>query len=149
MNKFQQYILEDAKPTTIEDIKGVPDEVKEAIQSLVKYMIDKGIKIKPLPMVNFIDDDEENANKLLGDTGNYDQENKIITVYTKKRLPEDYIRSFCHEMIHHIQNIEGRLHHTDTENVTKDSQLEELESEANRRGNMIFRAWKDETIKRD
>jgi hypothetical protein len=142
--KFKE-ILTESNVGDIENVKGVNNE---ALCSLVMYMIDHGIKVEPFPKVRVIDDDEKNAEKLLGDTGNYDNEKKIITLYTLKRHPEDVLRSFCHEMIHHVQNLEGRIGHSDTENVNKDTELEQLESEANRRGTMIFRAWKDEQTER-
>jgi len=148
MSKFTQYILEETHISSLDDIKGIPDKAAEVIQALVKYMDDKGMKIKPLPKLKVLDDEVE-SKKLLGNTGNYDHDNHVITIYTKGRLPEDYIRSFCHEMVHHIQNMEGRLQHSPTQNVNKDPALEQLEAEANRRGTMIFRAWKDEQLGRE
>lgn len=147
MSKFSQYILEETHISTIDDIKGVPEEAAKIMKSIVDYMIELKMNVEPLPKVKVIDDEVE-AKKILGDTGNYDGVNKIVTIFVKNRHPEDYIRSFCHELIHHIQNMEGRLNHGDTQNINKDEELERLESEANRRGMMIFRAFKDELLDR-
>lgn len=126
---------------SIDKVKGVDNQV---LLSLVKYMKDKGMKVDPLPLVRVIDNDEQNANELLGDTAGYDPDKKVITLYTMNRHPQDVFRSFLHELIHHIQNLEGRLEFSGTNNVNKDPKLEELEAEANRRATMIFRSWKDE-----
>lgn len=133
--------LDENEVTDIEDVEGID---KDALSSLIKYMIDvKKMNIEPLPKIRVIDNDKENAEKLLGDTGNYDPMKKIITVYTMDRHPEDVLRSFAHEAIHHSQNIEGRLKNISTQNVNKDKDLKALEAEANLKGNMTFRAWKD------
>lgn len=38
-------------------------------------------------------------------TGNYNPETNIITLYVKNRHLKDILRTFCHELIHHNQNI--------------------------------------------
>ena len=55
------------------------------------------------------------------------------------------MRSFTHEMIHHIQNLEGRLGNVGTSNTNESDDLQELEQEAYLRGNMTFRMWEDKT----
>lgn len=116
---------------------------KEALLSLTKYMIDNGMNIKPLPTMKVIDNDEENASRLLGNTAYYDPNKKCIVLYTKDRHPKDILRSFAHEMIHHMQNLEDRLHNIQTVNVNEDDYLRELEREAYLEGNMMFRSWEN------
>ena len=72
-------------------------------------MIDKGYNIEPLPGLEFVDGDTENARDFFGKTAYYDPINKVIVLYTEGRHPKDIARSYAHEMIHHIQNLEGRL----------------------------------------
>ena len=72
-------------------------------------MLDKGYNIEPLPTVEFVDGDSENAREFLGKTAYYNPESQTIVLYTEGRHPKDIVRSFAHEMIHHIQNLEGRL----------------------------------------
>jgi len=113
------------------------------IKSLTEYMLDKGMNIRPLPKVKFIDDDAENAQNFFGKTAHYDPTNKIIVLYTMGRHPKDIMRSFSHEMIHHMQNCEDRLNDISTTNIKEDDYLYELEKEANTVGTMIFREWTD------
>jgi hypothetical protein len=59
------------------------------------------------------------------------------------RHPKDVMRSFAHEMIHHIQNCEGRLNNIQTQDTNEDGDLPEIEREAYEKGNMTFRNWTD------
>ena len=116
---------------------------KEGLTSLTKYFVDKGYEVKPLPKVKIIGDDNENASKLLGKTAYYDPEAKEITLYTLNRNPKDVLRSFSHEMIHHIQNLRGDDMNMKTTDTNSSKQLDKLEEEAYLKGNMIFRNWED------
>lgn len=116
---------------------------KEGLTSLTKYFVDKGHKIKPLPKVKIIGNDNENASKLLGKTAYYNPDAKEITLYTLNRNPKDILRSFSHEMIHHIQNLRGDDMNANTTDTNSSEQLNKLEEEAYLKGNMIFRNWED------
>jgi hypothetical protein len=116
---------------------------KESFVSLSKYMIDNGMNIKPLPKIKIISNDEENASNLLGKTAYYNPNDKSITLYTKDRHPKDICRSFTHEMVHHEQNLEGRLNNINTTNTNEDGALPEIEREAYEKGNMMLRNWED------
>jgi hypothetical protein len=117
--------------------------VKNEIAKLTKHMIDKGMNIKPLPKLIFKNGDSENAKQFLGKTAYYDPNNQSIVLYTEGRHPKDIVRSFAHEMIHHIQNLEGRLGEITTTNTQEDDNLDKLEQEANLKGTMTFRNWTD------
>jgi hypothetical protein len=106
-------------------------------------MIDNGLNIKPLPKVKFISNDEENASNMLGKTAYYNPSEKSITLFTLNRHPKDILRSFSHEMIHHIQNLENRLNNINTTNTNEDGDLPEIEREAYEKGNMMLRNWED------
>jgi hypothetical protein len=113
------------------------------IKSLTEYMLNKGMNINPLPKVKFINDDIKNANNFFGKTAYYDPNNRVIVLYTIHRHPKDIMRSFAHEMIHHMQNCENRLNNISTTNITEDDYLYKLEEEANKMGTMTFREWTD------
>ena len=113
------------------------------LKALTEFMLDKGMNIKPLPKVKFVEDDVENARNFFGKTAYYDPNQRVIVLYTMDRHPKDIMRSFAHEMIHHMQNCDDRLNHTPTTNINKDDYLYELEKEANTKGTMTFREWTD------
>ena len=110
---------------------------------LTQHMIDKGYNIRPLPSVKFISDDSSNAEDFLGRTAYYDPQKKMIVLYTYGRHPKDIVRSFAHEMIHHIQNLENRLGNITTTDTTEDDYLNDLEKEANLLGTTLFRNYTD------
>lgn len=116
---------------------------KQHIKDLLKYMLNKGMNIKPLPKIIFKHGDTDNAKNFLGKTAYYNPTNMEIVLYTEGRHPKDLVRSFSHEMIHHIQNIEGRLGEITTTNTQEDDHLNQLEEEANLKGTMTFRNWTD------
>jgi len=133
-------------PITVEKTSNSLEHNAEFIEKLVSltdYMMDY-INIEPLPDINFIEDDVENANDLLGKTAYYNPGNKSITLYTLNRHPKDILRSYAHEMIHHKQNLEGKLTNIEGYNINEDDYLKELEREAYEYGNgMYFRGWEN------
>jgi hypothetical protein len=118
-------------------------DYKQKIKALTKHMLDKGMNIVPLPKVVFKHGDAENAKQFLGKTAYYNPETMEIVLYTEGRHPKDIVRSFSHEMIHHIQNLEGRLGNVATTNTLEDDHLDKIEQEANLNGTMTFRNWTD------
>jgi hypothetical protein len=121
----------------------------EKLISLTDYMMDH-INIEPLPDVNFVEDDVKNADDFFGKTAYYNPNDKSITLYTLKRHPKDILRSFAHEMIHHKQNLEGKLTNIQGHNINEDDYLKELELEAYRDGNgRFFREWENLQEKND
>ena len=117
--------------------------LKKGVVSLTKYMMDNGMNIKPFPKIKVINDDIENAEKLLGYTAYYNPGEKSITLYTLGRHPKDVLRSYAHEMVHHMQNLESRLSNITTTNTNEDGNLPDIEKEAYETGNMMFRNWED------
>ena len=118
--------------------------LQNGIVSLTKYMLDNGMNISPLPKLKFIDNDKENADGLLGKTAYYNPLEKSITLYTLNRHPKDILRSYAHEIVHHVQNLENRLNNINTTNTNEDGALPEIEKEAYEKGNMILRNWEDD-----
>jgi hypothetical protein len=106
-------------------------------------MLDQKMNITPLPEVK-IRYDEEQANDFFGRTAYYDPTKQEVVLYVMNRHPKDVCRSFSHEMIHHMQNMEGRLEGlAGTTNTNEDDYLQEIEKEAYLKGNITFRNWED------
>jgi len=131
--------------TPIDEMYAEPSEFSypPMIKSLTEYMLDKGMNIRPLPKVKFVDDDAENAKNFFGKTAYYSPTEKVIVLYTYGRHPKDVMRSYAHEMIHHMQNCDGRLQNITTQNTNEEGDLPEIEREAYEKGNMTFRNWTD------
>ena len=115
----------------------------EKLAQLTQHMLDKGMNIEPLPNLEFVNGDSENAREFLGKTAYYDPNTQTIVLYTEGRHPKDIARSYTHEMIHHIQNLEDRLGNITTTNTQEDDELNDIEAEANLKGTMTFRNWTD------
>ena len=113
------------------------------LKSLTEFMLDKGMNIRPLPKVKFVEDDVENARNFFGKTAYYDPNQRVIVLYTMDRHPKDIMRSFAHEMIHHMQNCENRLNGISTQDTNEEGDLPKIEREAYEKGNMTFRNWTD------
>lgn len=110
--------------------------------SLLEYMVKEGMKVLPLPEIKIRRDLDE-ADNFFGKTAYYNPNDKEVVLYAAGRHPKDVMRSFSHEMVHHMQNLEGRLGHRGTTDTTADKELAALEEEAYLKGNMTFRNWED------
>ena len=119
-------------------------EFKEAFGALYQDAKEK-YDIQQAPKV-ILRNDEENADMLFGRTAFYQPETQTIVVYTTNRHPKDILRSYCHEMIHHVQNERGDLKMGDASNpkyAQDDDHMRKMEMEAYLKGNMLFRDWED------
>ena len=70
--------------------------------NLVSYCQAK-LGFKEAPSVHF-EEDEQNANALLGKTAYYSPEERKVVIYVTNRHPKDILRSLAHELVHHNQN---------------------------------------------
>ena len=113
------------------------------IASLTQHMIDKGMKLEPLPQIQMVHDDIENGEDIFGKTAYYAPQTNIIVLFTYGRHPKDILRSYAHELVHVHQNMEDRLETINTTDVNQDDHLEQLEREAYETGNIMFRSWTD------
>ena len=91
--------------------------------------------------------DEENAEQVFGRTAHYNPDEKTIVIFITNRHPKDILRSFCHEMIHHVQNERGDLAMGDASSPTyaqDDEHMRKMESEAYLEGNLLLRDHEDQ-----
>lgn len=112
------------------------------MKSILEYMMNEGKKITPLPEIRLKNDINEAAN-FFGRTAYYDPSNNDLVLFVAGRHPKDVMRSFVHEMVHHMQNLDNRIGALNGTNVNEDSNLLELEKEAYLEGNILFRSWED------
>ena len=106
-------------------------EYKQKFGELYKDAKDK-FNIQNAPNL-ILKQDEENAEKVFGRTAYYDPEEFTIVVFITNRHPKDILRSFCHELIHHVQNERGDLKMGDASSPTyaqDDDHMREMEKEA-------------------
>ena len=119
-------------------------EYKQKFGELYKDAKDK-FDIQQAPNL-LLRQDEENAEEVFGRTAYYDPNNSLIVVFITNRHPKDILRSFCHEMIHHVQNERGDLDIKDDLSSTyaqDDDHMREMEKEAYLEGNLLLRDFED------
>jgi hypothetical protein len=90
--------------------------------------------------------DDENKAEILGKTAYYDPQALEVHIYVDGRHPKDILRSIAHELIHHLQNLEGRLQvdgYHGPGYYLKNDKLKQLEHEAMKHGNGDMREWED------
>lgn len=110
-----------------------------AMKSIADFMEDNGLEVRPFPHVRLSNEPQDG---LFIRTGYYQPETMTVVVFMRDRHPKDVLRSFAHEMIHHMQNLRGdNLKYTDADSVMGNTSLERLESEAYLKGNILFRKW--------
>ena len=133
----QRQLPEEVEEETIGQFNFAPH-----IASILEYCMTKGMKVTPIPEVK-IRQDEDNAANLFGRTAYYQPDTQEIVLYVTGRHPKDVLRSFCHELIHHMQNLEGRDLTFYTTDVHADENLKEIEQEAHAKGSFLFRDWEN------
>ena len=105
----------------------------------------KKFNIRTTPKV-ILRKDAENGALTLGRTAYYDPSELTIVLYTSNRHPKDILRSFAHELIHHVQNERGDLHlgdSSDPQYAQNDEHLRKMEKEAYLQGNLLMRDFED------
>ena len=105
----------------------------------------KKFNIRTTPKL-FLRQDKENGAMTLGRTAFYDPSELKIVLYITGRHPKDILRSFCHELIHHVQNERGDLMKGDNLSPTyaqDDEHMRNMEKEAYLEGNLLLRDFED------
>ena len=90
--------------------------------------------------------DKENASDLLGKTAFYDPMEKMVALFVDGRHPKDILRSFSHELVHHLLNERGEFDNLGEvgEGYAQTNQhLRKMEEEAYLEGNLNLRDWTD------
>ena len=117
---------------------------KEAFKALYEDAREK-YEIKQAPKL-FLRKDEKNADMLFGRTAFYQPDTQTIVVYISNRHPKDILRSYCHEIIHHVQNERGDLKMGDASDpkyAQSDDHMRKMEMEAYLKGNLLLRDFED------
>ena len=123
-------------------------------EKLLKFWIDQINKyardvenaiIDPLPEL-IIDNSKNEKTDILISTGGYVPATKQIILNVDNRHIKDLLRSYCHELVHHMQNLDNpdyirRLFANASEDLVDNPQLEEIEGEAYLKGNLLFRRF--------
>ena len=111
------------------------------IKSLMEFFNTK-YKIKPYPIIK-LSNANQGDNNLFSKTAYYSPDEKTIKLFIHNRHIKDIIRSLSHELVHHYQNLEGRLGVDDYsgQEIIHDDKLMKLEEEAYLKGNIVFRSW--------
>ena len=94
----------------------------------------------------FLKQDPKNAKNVLGRTAYYDPGEQTIVIFITDRHPKDILRSFCHEIIHHVQNERGDLDVSGNMSPTyaqDDKHMRAMEKEAYLEGNLLLRDYED------
>ena len=128
---------------TIEPVIGKPvlnetflafDKKNNIIDEFISFA-DKELGLNGnLPEINKID--EEGAAKENRSFGGYFPDDKKINFVTKNRNLADSLRSLGHELVHHKQNIDGRI--TD---ISAGETGSEIENEANSKAGVLLRKF--------
>ena len=119
------------------DFKGALKELYKDAKE--KYDIQRAPKL-------ILRQDDNNAKKLFGRTAFYAPNTQTIVWFITNRHPKDILRSFCHEMIHHIQHERGDLEMGDASSpkyAQEDEHMRKMEMEAYLKGNLLLRDFED------
>lgn len=98
------------------------------------------------PPVLVFDTDPSNQSNVLGKTAYYDPQSLEVHIFIDGRHPKDMLRSIAHELIHHQQNLEGRLDvggYNGPGYYLRNDKMKEIEQEAMLQGNAILREYED------
>lgn len=120
-------------------------DITPYINSFNDFLVREGYPVKPFPQLNL---DNTDQGDVMIKTGFYLPSEKSVTLFVKDRHPKDILRSYAHEMVHHIQNMEDPNRDWGSGKDLKDDDvLSKLEADAYERGNILFRKWTEELKK--
>ena len=119
-------------------------DLEPHVQEMYDYFDQKIGFNKPPTMI--FDSDPGNQANVLGKTAYYDPSSLQIHIFVDGRHPKDMLRSIAHELIHHQQNLEGRLNvggYHGEGYYLENEELKALEQEAMLQGNSLMREYED------
>tara|TARA_R100001440_G_scaffold25941_1_gene42201 strand:- start:28680 stop:30248 length:1569 start_codon:yes stop_codon:yes gene_type:complete len=120
-------------------------DLEQHVQDMYAHF-DNRVGFKKPPVMVF-DSDPGNETNTLGKTAYYDPQTFEVHVYVDGRHPKDMLRSIAHELIHHQQNLEGRLDvggYQGDGYYLKNKAMRSLEQEAMLNGNRFLREYEDQ-----
>lgn len=136
---LREFVEDMSETLTIKGLTKDADSFKDAFKQIADFMKSEGLNVYPFPNIELKWDEQDG---LFIKTGYYLPSEKKIVLFCKDRHPKDILRSYAHEMIHHMQNLNGDdLNFTSEDDVKDNDKLEKLESEAYLKGNIYFRKW--------
>lgn len=118
------------------------------IAEITQFAQQQGWQVLPYPKLR-LNNSPKQTSDLFCPTADYNPTNNTVTLYVAQRHPKDVLRSYAHELYHHHQNLSGQmteqsLQGANDPNYAQNNQaLRELEEEAYKCGNMLFRDWAD------
>ena len=120
-------------------------DIHKYIESYLDFLERNNYRINPRPAIELNAEPQDGMNIR---TGYYDPDERKVVVFVNGRHIKDILRSFAHEMVHHMQNLQDE--HMDWGHggdLVDDDKLRELEGEAYHVGNILFREWTEELKK--
>jgi len=99
------------------------------LDSFVSFASDK-LGLQSYPNIQYKSKDDESLT-----FAHYNPSQNILTISTKNRHPMDIFRSVAHELVHHKQNLDGRIKNVEKEGSTGS----DIENEANAEAGKIMR----------
>jgi hypothetical protein len=120
------------------------DILKPVVSKFLPYAKEK-MGFDDAPSI-YLRTDPENSKSIFGKTAHYDPNDKSIVLYVHNRHPKDVLRSLSHELVHHAQNCRGEFDDmADLEEgyAQKNPHLRDMEEEAYKVGNLVFRDFED------
>jgi hypothetical protein len=122
-----QFLLEDEKP----EMQRLNESETATIGEFVKYAC-KNLAIQNPPR-NLTLSYDTNQVKDRRSFGYFDPNNHKIWVYVKNRNMADILRTLAHELVHHKQNLDGRINYESGETGS------DIENEANAKAGVLLR----------
>jgi Zn-dependent peptidase ImmA (M78 family) len=111
---------------------------KTLVKKFIEFSRDN-LNIKRNFVVRLVTDREGNG---ITTTAYYDLDSYLICVYIKNRALVDIMRSIAHEMVHHLQNEEGRIKNY----LTDGDDGSDIENEANAKAGELIRIFGKQNI---
>ncbi len=120
-------------------------DIQKYIDSIEQFYLEHGIQIDPMPGVILNNDDQGVDNPFIK-TGHFDPANNQIVLFVNGRHLKDVLRTLCHELIHASQHTvdPDSFEDVGVGPLEEDPELEQIESDAFTRGNLMFRKWTEQ-----
>lgn len=133
-----RQIFTAAKSHLREDTGGMSrKDFHDKLMSFVDYTCDK-LGIDERPKLQYLGSDENGDKNPVNQPSfaSYSPSEKLVRISTKNRHPMDIFRSVAHELVHHKQNLDGRL----GKNIAKEGATgSKIENEANSEAGKVMR----------